>query len=726
MAWTDNMISVERLKPLVRGILKIVFRVETQGLEHWPHGERRLLIVANHVSFLDGVLMSAFLPEIPVFVINTRMAARWWVKPFIALTRHITIDPTNPLYLKLLIHHLKDGERVAIFPEGRITVTGALMKIYEGPAVAADRAGAVLLPVHLEGPQYSLFSRLGGVVRRQLLPRIRLTVHPPQRLNPPTGLSGRARRRWLGNRLEGLMAELVFQSFPADRSLFEALLEARDRHGSGQVIVQDMERKPLSYRQLLLRCLVLEQLLERRGGAYVGLLLPGSVAAVAGFVALHLQNRVPVMLNFTVGVAGLISACRTAEVEQVLTARAFAVAAGLEGTLAQLAEVVEVVYLEDLKPLATPTVKLRGLLRAWRPRSSYRRLAGPVGPDDPAVVLFTSGSEGAPKGVVLSHRNLLSNYAQIQATLDISPRDKCLSTLPLFHSFGLTTCTLVPLLAGIRVFLYPSPLHYHVIPELAYEQRATIMFGTNTFLMGYGRAADPYDFFDLRLAVAGGEALRPETRRLWAEKFGIRLIEGYGVTEASPVLAANSPKHHRAGSVGRLMPGVEHYLAPVEGIAQGGRLCVRGANIMRGYLFHDRPGELQPPATEQGPGWYDTGDIVAIDADGYVTILGRAKRFAKIGGEMVSLATVEGLAAELWPQEQHAAASLPDPVKGERIVLLTTRQDADRKDLVRGAQAVGLGEIFVPRQVRVVNALPLLGSGKLDYAALGMLAKENN
>lgn len=714
--------SVERFKPLVRGLLRLLFRVEVRGLEHWPHEERRLLIVANHVSFLDGVLMSAFLPEIPVFVINTRMAERWWVKPFIALTRHITIDPTSPLYLKLLIQHLKDGERVAIFPEGRITVTGALMKIYEGPAVAADRAGAVLLPVHLEGPQYSLFSRLGGTVRRRLLPRMRLTVCPSCRLEPPVGLTGRVRRRWLGNRLEGLMAELVFQSFPSERSLFEALLEARDLHGGGQAIVQDLERRPLNYRQLLLRCLVLEQLLERRGGRYVGLLLPGSVAAVACFIALHLQNRVPVMLNFTVGAAGLVSACRTAGVERVLTARAFVAAAGLEDTLARLAEAVEVVYLEDLKPLATPVVRLRGLWRAWRPRSSYRRLAGPVGPDEPAVVLFTSGSEGAPKGVVLSHRNLLSNYAQIQAILDISPRDLCLSTLPLFHSFGLTTCTLVPLLAGIQVFLYPSPLHYHVIPELAYELRATILFGTNTFLMGYGRSADPYDFFSMRLVVAGGEALRPETRRLWAEKFGIRLIEGYGVTEASPVLAANSPKHHRSGSVGRLVPGVEHYLAPVEGIAQGGRLCVRGANIMAGYLFHDRPGQVQPPATERGPGWYDTGDIVAIDADGYVTILGRAKRFAKIGGEMVSLATVEGLAADLWPEQQHAAASLPDPVKGEQIVLLTTRRDADRQALVRGAQVAGLGEIFVPRRVRVVDGLPLLGSGKLDYAALRTLA----
>ena len=713
------------LQALLRPLLRLLFRVQVRGLEHYPHREQRLLIVANHTSFLDGMLLSVFLPEVPVFVINARMARRWWVIPFIRLTRHIDIDPTSPLYLKVLIQQLKDDKRVAIFPEGRITVTGSLMKVYEGPAVAADHAKALLLPVHIQGAQYSFLSRLQGVVRRRLLPAIRLTILPPHRLEPPQGLDGRSRRRWLGQRLDKLMTELAYRGARIDRSLFEALVEAKTIHGGGKVILEDPQHQPLNYRQLITRSFVLARLLEEDCGGQrrVGMLLPNANGMVVLFWALQLSGRVPVILNFTLGARGLTSACRGAEVSTVYTARAFIEGAGLEGTVAQLgAEGLKVVQLEDLRSRVTPALKLQGLWRSLRPLSHYRRLAGAVVPEDAGVILFTSGSEGNPKGVMLTHRNLQANAAQVLAMLDITPRDVMFNALPLFHSFGLSTGTLLPLLCGVKTFLYPSPLHYHVIPELVYQQCATIMLGTSTFLSGYARAADPYDFFRVRLAVAGAEPLRMETRRQWLEKFGIRIIEGYGVTEASPVLAANTPKHHRAGSVGRLVPGVEYYLEPVEGIQQGGRLCVRGDSIMAGYLDAGRPSGLRPPATGRGEGWYDTGDIVTVDEGGFVTIQGRAKRFAKIGGEMVSLAAVEELAQSVWPDQQHAAINVPDPAKGEHIVLLTTRQDASRQDLVKGIHERNMGELFVPRRVQSVAQLPLLGSGKVDYAMVRTLA----
>jgi acyl-[acyl-carrier-protein]-phospholipid O-acyltransferase/long-chain-fatty-acid--[acyl-carrier-protein] ligase len=380
-------------------------------------------------------------------------------------------------------------------------------------------------------------------------------------------------------------------------------------------------------------------------------------------------------------------------------------------------------FLEDLRPRATLPVRLHGLARALAPQWSFRRLAGPVLPDDPAVILFTSGSDREPKGVVLTHRNLLANVAQARAALDIMPRDVILNVLPMFHAFGLTTATLTPLLLGTRVILYPSPLHYHIIPELTYERRATVLFGTNTFLMGYGRHADPYDFSSVRLVVMGAEPLREDTRRLWVEKFGIRISEGYGLTEASPVLATNSRRHHRSGTVGKLLPGIEYYLEPVEGIAEGGLLCVRGANVMAGYLLPDQPDRLVPPRTGRGPGWHDTGDIVRVDAEGFVTILGRAKRFAKLGGEMISLAMVEQLAADCWPEDQHAAVTLPDPVKGENIVLLTTHREPDRHELVMIAHQEGLGELYIPRRVLAVREIPLLGSGKPDYPGARRLAE---
>ena len=729
------------LQRLARGLFRWLFRVELRGWEHYPHGEPRLLIVANHVSYLDGALLAAFLPDVPIFVVNTHMARHWWIKPFIAVTRHISIDPTNSHYLKTLIQHLKAGERVAVFPEGRISVTGALMKIYEGPALAADKADAALVPVYIEGAQYSLLSRLGGMVRRRLLPRIRLTMLPPRRLTAAG--NGRARRRQLGRQLDDLMVELAYAGMNIDQPLVSAMLETWERHGGRRVILEDAQQQRLGWRALFARAFILADLLESSPlllsplppgegpgvraegpGVRVGLLLPNSTAAVIAILALHLRGRVPVILNFSVGSHELLGACRTAQVRTVCTSRAFVAAANLDGQVAALGEQVKVLFLEDLRTRVTLPVRLGGLAQTLLPAWNYRRMAGPAHTDDPAVILFTSGSEREPKGVVLTHRNLLANVAQARAMLDITARDVILNALPMFHAFGLTTATLTPLLLGTRVLLYPSPLHYHVIPELAYERHATVLFGTNTFLMGYGRHADPYDFFSVRLVVMGAEPLRDETRRLWAEKFGIRISEGYGLTEASPVLATNSRRHHRSGTVGKLVPGIEHYLEPVAGIADGGLLCVRGANVMAGYLLPDQPDQLTPPRTERGPGWHDTGDIVRVDADGFVTILGRAKRFAKLGGEMISLATVEQLAAACWPEDQHAALNLPDPVKGETIILLTTCRDADRSALIAAAHREGLSELYIPRQVLAVREIPLLGSGKPDYPSVRRLAED--
>ncbi|HOB63480.1 MAG TPA: AMP-binding protein [Candidatus Competibacteraceae bacterium] len=708
---------------LARGLFRWLFRVELRGWEHYPYDEPRLLIIANHVSYLDGALLAAFLPDMPIFVINTRVAGHWWVKPFIAITRHISIDPTNSHYLKTLIQYLKAGERVAVFPEGRISVTGALMKIYEGPALAADKADAALLPVYIEGAEYSLLSRLGGVVRRRPFPRIRLTLLPPRRLSA-TG-HGRVRRQQLGRQLDEWMTELAYAGMNSDQPLTLAMLDVWQRHGGRRVILEDAQGQQLGWRALFVRAFILAELLEVdcAGQRNVGLLLPNTAAAVIGLLALHLRGKTPVVLNFTVGAQELTSACHIAEVRTVCTSRAFVAAANLDAQVAALGEQVRVLFLEDLRPRATLAVRLRGLARALTPRWSFRRGAGPVQADDPAVILFTSGSEREPKGVVLSHRNLLANIAQARAALDITARDVILNALPMFHAFGLTTATLTPLLLGTRVILYPSPLHYHVIPELSYERRATVLFGTNTFLMGYGHQADPYDFFSVRLVVMGAESLREETGRLWMEKFGIRISEGYGLTEASPVLATNTRRHHRSGTVGKLLPGLEYYLEPVEGIADGGLLCVRGANIMAGYLLPGQAGRLVPPRTSRGLGWHDTGDIVRVDADGFVTILGRAKRFAKLGGEMISLAMVERLAADCWPADQHAALNLPDPIRGENIVLLTTHVDADRRDLVTTAHREGLGELYIPRRVLMVREIPLLGSGKPDYPGARRLAE---
>jgi acyl-[acyl-carrier-protein]-phospholipid O-acyltransferase/long-chain-fatty-acid--[acyl-carrier-protein] ligase len=283
--------------------------------------------------------------------------------------------------------------------------------------------------------------------------------------------------------------------------------------------------------------------------------------------------------------------------------------------------------------------------------------------------------------------------------------------LPIFHSFGLTTATLLPLISGVPLYLYPSPLHYKEIPELVYGSNATILFGTDTFLQGYARTANPFDFRSIRYCFAGAEPVKPTTRQVYMEKFGLRILEGYGVTETAPILAVNTPMYNRIGSVGKLMPGMDYKLEKVPGIDEGGRLLVKGANIMAGYLRAEKPGELEPPVD----GWHDTGDIVEVDEEDFVFIRGRAKRFAKIGGEMVSLAAVEALAEELWPGYLSAVATIPDPKKGERLVMITDHPGAQRSAFVAFAKSRKASDIMVPSEI-FHSEVPVLGSGKLDFA----------
>ena len=271
----------------------------------------------------------------------------------------------------------------------------------------------------------------------------------------------------------------------------------------------------------------------------------------------------------------------------------------------------------------------------------------------------------------------------------------------------------------MKLCLYPSPLHYRQIPEAIYGWNATVVFGTDTFLAGYARMANPYDFRSVRYVVAGAEPVKAETRRVYMEKFGLRILEGYGVTETAPVLAVNSPMFARSGTVGRLMPGVSHRLEEVPGITEGGRLHVRGPNVMLGYYRADNPGVLEPTPG----GWHDTGDICTVDRQTFVTIKGRAKRFAKIAGEMVSLAAVEQMCADLWPDNAPVVVAMPDAKKGERLVLVTTRPEARRAEVQAHMKAKGATELMVPAEVMSVDAVPLLGSGKTDYVGLNALVR---
>jgi acyl-[acyl-carrier-protein]-phospholipid O-acyltransferase/long-chain-fatty-acid--[acyl-carrier-protein] ligase len=580
----------------------------------------------------------------------------------------------------------------------------------------ADKADAEIVPVRIEGLEQTPFSRLSkGQVRRRWFPKVTVTILEPVRLTVDPELKGRKRRLAAGAALYGIMSDLVFRTTSTDRTVMQAVIQAAATHGRHRVAVEDPVTGALTYKRLLIGSAILGSKLMPMAaeGRAVGVMLPNANGAVVTILGLMTAGRVPAMINFTAGAANILAACRAAQIDTILSSRVFVEKAKLTNLVAIIEKEVRIVYLEDVRASITIGDKVRGLLKANRPLVERKA-------DDWAAILFTSGSEGVPKGVVLSHRNMLANAAQAAARIDFGCEDKVFNVLPVFHSFGLTVGVVLPLVSGVRIYLYPSPLHYRTVAELIYAVNATIMFGTDTFLAGYARVAHPYDFRSLRYILAGAEPVKEATRRTYMEKFGLRILEGYGVTETAPALALNTPMFNKFGSVGRVLPGMEARLEKVEGVEEGGRLFVRGPNVMLGYLKVENPGVLEPPPE----GWHDTGDIVTIDEQGFLTIKGRAKRFAKIGGEMISLAAVEVLAGDLWPNEPTAVVAVPDLRKGERLILLTQHKSATRGEFQAFAKSKHASDLMIPSDVWVIDKLPMLGSGKVDTMAAGRLVQE--
>lgn len=511
---------------------------------------------------------------------------------------------------------------------------------------------------------------------------------------------------------------VVFDAQDGQKALFDALLDARDKFGAKKPILEDQDRNPLSYTDLIRASFALGRKIAAmtQPGEHVGVLLPSGSGAVVTFFALHAFGRVPTMLNFTAGLRNLRAACALAGVKRVLTAHKFIELGKLHDIVDALEGKATITYLEDVRG----TIGIGDKLFAAVAGAFPRRLRAQAKPSDPGVVLFTSGSFGAPRGVVLSQANLVSNAMQIAAHIDLDPTWVFFNPLPVFHCFGLTGGVILPILTGMKAFQYPSPLHIKQIPPLLKATGASVLLATDTFVNQYARSAESDELSGLKFIVCGAEKVREETHNLIAERFGaVPVLEGYGATEASPVIAVNKPDDNRRGTVGALLPGQDWKIEPVEGIAEGGRLLVRGPNIMLGYLRED--GGVDAP---EG-GWHDTGDVVTVTDDLWITIKGRVKRFAKIGGEMVSLTAAEDLASAVWPDGRHAVISMPDKKKGEKLVLVTDCQTAAVTSLVAHAQSIGAPELAVPRKILKVMQVPVLGSGKTDYVAIQRMADQD-
>ncbi len=660
----------------------------------------------NHVSFLDGFFLYLFLPKESVYVINTQIAQRF--KVLVNCVNHITIDPLNPYSLRRIINVVKDGVPLVLFPEGRITTTNGLMKIYDGIGFIALKTGATLYPVTINGLEYSKYSRITEKVKARWFPPVSIEAHKPINFTMDDNQSIHAQKRAASDRILRIMQNALFESrFNENGDLLTELIEAGDRFGWNTVIVEDLKQK-VTYRRLVITANLLGKKIKDivpEKETNVGLFLPNSVAHAATLFALFAIDRTPAILNFSTGLQSLKDCIETASLTTVITSKEFVEKGGFKETIDELGKTHRIIYLEDIKNTVSWLDKI---MAAYRSYVGFRHK--PV--NQPQIILFTSGSESKAKGVVLKHSNVLANVIQVQCSIDLHSKDKMLNALPMFHSFGLTAGTILPLLTGVPLFLYPSPLHIKLIPEVSYDINATIILGTPTFLYGYGRNAHPYDFYSARYVIAGGEKVKGEVRDLWQDKFGLRILEGYGCTETAPVLSVNTPLCYKAGSVGRFLPGINYRIEKVEGILEGGKLLVKGPNVMEGYLLH---GQGFVPAED----WYDCGDIVQIDHEGYLTIKSRLKRFAKIGGEMVSLNLVEELADKCFgPHHNYAAITLPDAKKGEKIILVTTNAKASLSDFRSFLSEHQFSQLIAPSEIVGFEKVPLLGSGKTDYITL--------
>lgn len=736
------------MKSLIRLVLQIWFRFRAHGVESLST-PGPVLLLPNHVSWLDWAFLAATLDDDWKFVTSsTTSEASWLHRKIMVNSRTFPVDPSSPYAAKRMAEFLSQGGRLVLFPEGRISVTSRMMKLFDGTGFLIHKTGAKVVTCYLRNAVRVPFVRHTGWT--QWFPKV--SAHFSAPLTPPklTDISNSVARQRITSWLRDKM---VLQQFQVEHDFGPQNILAAIAETAGNLptkeIMEDVTQTPLTYRRLMVGAELLSRQFSNFQAAApvasgthgilppgkgpvvdsaarrVGLLLPNVNGMPVTILALWANGLVPAILNYSTGAATMLQCAQLSGLKRIITSRAFLQKAKLD-IEPLVAAGIEFVYLEDVRTKIGGLEKLLCLLKnKLACGSSLRNRVSGIGHQATGVILFTSGSEGVPKGVVLTHGNLLANIRQADAFLDITDHERFFNALPLFHSFGLTACTLLPLVRGLYTFLYPSPLHYRVVPAVVYDKNCTVMVGTNTFLNGYARKAAAYDFQSVKFLVAGAEKVQEATAQTWARKFGIRLLEGYGATECSPVLCANNRIEAKFGSVGRFMPGMEWRLEAVEGVSEiapdghvlSGRLFVRGPNVMRGYLNPEADAKFQALG-----GWYDTGDLARIDEDGFVFLLGRMKRFAKVSGEMVSLTAVEDALAGAFPQHgvrcEVAVVAVPDAEKGEKLIAISNVEKLSLDEIRQVIKARGMANLCVPRELRFVREIPKLGTGKTNHRAL--------
>jgi acyl-[acyl-carrier-protein]-phospholipid O-acyltransferase/long-chain-fatty-acid--[acyl-carrier-protein] ligase len=703
-------------------LLKIIFRYEAFGVEALKT-PGPVLLIPNHVSWLDWLFLLIVMDDDWKFVTSSVTAQTTPLHRFLMVNEHtFPIDPTSPYAAKRMAEFLSQSGRLVLFAEGQLSKTGSLMKLFDGTGFLLQKTTAKVIPCYLRGAKRIVTSPNNE--KKLWFPKV--TAHFGKPLTPPhqehasAAQARNALTRWLRDQMIDLQFQTEMQFGP--KHLLDAIQQAA-RIQPRKAVLEDITFRPMTYRRLIVATDLFSQVLKKRLDATsrrTGVLLPNVNALPITLMVLWTLGKTPAVLNYSTGTAVMLACAELAGLTQIVTSQTFVERAKIDAAAFQKAG-IELIFVEDLRARIDPVQKLStaARLRIW-PR--LWRVAD--SDEATAVILFTSGSEGIPKGVELTHRNILANIRQMLAVTDLQDTDRLFTCLPLFHSFGLTVGTLLPLVRGMSLFLYPSPLHYRVIPAAFYGQNCTVFLSTNTFLNGYARKAQPYDFRSMRYLFAAAEKLQEATARTWAQRFGVRILEGYGATECAPCVAVNTPLQPKYGTVGRIMPGMEYRLDSVEGVENAGRLFVRGPNVMRGYLNKDANAKFKSL-----DGWYDTGDIVSVDSEGFFQIQGRLKRFAKVSGEMVSLTAVEEALAGAFPQYglrcQIAIVTRPDEDKGEALIAVTNELKLTLDDIRVVIRGKSFTNLCVPREIRYLREIPKLGTGKTNHRELQRLVESN-
>ena len=715
------------VRKIGHGIGRLLYKVTALGAEKLPAGG--FLLLPNHLTWADAVLLQLACPRPIRFVVWEEYYRNRRLQPMLRFFGCLPISNTRAKEtMRAAVECIRAGEIVCIFPEGELSRSVTLLRIKRGYEIIARQAKCSVVTAWMDETWGSIFSYRGGRFfwKWPASFRYRVTVAFGEPLEAREADHAAVRQRFLA------LGEFCYQRREFLRGhLADACLRGLMKHSGDVAMMDGMDGASLTRGRLLAAALAFAAIVRARvPEPRVGIVLPAGKGAMLANLAVLFAGKVPVNLNFTAGTSAIESSIRKAGIRSCITAGAF------QHKLKEFPWPSNILTLDDIAPTLKRPAAMWFILSRVLPAGLLARLANvPRRVErDEAFLLFTSGSSGEPKGVVLTHRNLLANARQVAEMLDLDSSDTILGALPFFHSFGATVCLLYPLIEGIKVVTYPNPLETGKCAALVEKHGVTVLLATPTFLRGYLKRATREQLRSVQLVVTGAEKLPDELASAFKERFGLDVMQGYGLTETSPVASFNLPNHapesgqptSRAGSSGKLVPGLSAQIrhpetgAPLT-LHDPGMLWFKGPNVFDGYL--DEPSRTADVIQD---GWFRTGDLARFDEDGFLFIEGRLSRFSKIGGEMVPHETVEARIVEAFSLSAEgerviAVTGIPDEAKGEALVVLTTR-DIDQKLMRDKLVEAGLPNLWIPKRIQRIEKLPVLASGKLDLQACAKLA----